>query len=220
METEFIYWRHILPVGIKVEEITGREDKEGKVWRAMALQVYKENGRDGYRDVTHLESGAPMVVDSSDYRISVTHTGRLLAIATLPKTPEVNLEEFAPRAAMGIDAESKDRKQTVKVREKYLTEEEMAMVPEDDVLKNVVAWTVKEALYKAALDPGIDYREGLKILSLPDPENGTIGTAQLVRTDGNTYDMELYSYISDDQWCITVAYSPKCAKFAVGKKAK
>ena len=119
MEKDFIYWRHHTPIGVKVEEISGGADRSGAVWRAMALQVWKENGRDGYRDLDHTEQGAPLLYAEHN-RISLTHTQGLLAVATLPPTPECPLEVFAERTALGIDAERADRAQTLKVRERYL----------------------------------------------------------------------------------------------------
>ena len=108
METDFIYWRHLTPVGIKVEEITGREDKSGLVWLDMARQIYCENGRDGvFRAVLHLDSGVPLL-DGEQTRISVTHTDGLLAVASLPKTPEADLREFSLRTSLGIDAERRE----------------------------------------------------------------------------------------------------------------
>lgn len=41
METEFIYWRHPSLPGIKVEEVSGGEDRQGNVWLEMARQDRK-----------------------------------------------------------------------------------------------------------------------------------------------------------------------------------
>ena len=46
METNFIYERMRTPIGVKVELVTGSEQREGRVWRLMAAQVYAENGRE------------------------------------------------------------------------------------------------------------------------------------------------------------------------------
>lgn len=166
METEFIYWRHPTPVGIKVEEISGMENKSGKLWRDMAMQIYCENGVDGFREIGHFANGAPFLFGLTS-RISVTHTAHLLAVATLPKTPEANLSQFAPRTAMGIDAERLDREQVLRVRDKFLSDEEKAIVSEDSLEANIIAWTSKEALYKAAMTEGLDFRNDITIKSLP-----------------------------------------------------
>ena len=223
METEFIYWPHHTPVGIKVEEVSGMDTKSGKVWIEMAKQIYCEHGKDNYRDLGHFANGAPFVFGSPS-RISMTHADHLLAVATLPKTPEADLSKFNPRTAMGIDAERLDRSQVVKVRDKFLSDAEKELVPEDDLEKNIIAWTCKEAIYKAGMTEGVDFKEGITIERLPDidrqmnlpgapaPVLGK-GTILLTTEKGTSrHDIELYSYQSDD-YCVTLAYSPKCAKF-------
>lgn len=212
METEFIYWRHPIPVGIKVEEVSGCEQKHGEVWRTMAMQIYCENGRDGYREVGHLPNGAPLL-HNEETRISITHTGHLLVVASLPKTPEANLSEFSVRTAMGVDAEHCDRSQVLKVRERFLSPQELTMIASDDIAANVIAWTAKEALYKAAFVPGIDIREGLRLLKLPTREDPA-GLAEIVRSPEEApHPMELYTYTSENCF-VTIAYSPMCAKYS------
>lgn len=212
METEFIYWRHLTPVGIRVEEVCGGEDRTGAVWRALAGQVYRENGRNGYREVGHRESGAPYI-EGGEERISVTHTTGLLAVASLPRTPEADLEQFSTRTALGIDAERWDREKVCSLRERFLSEEELALVPEGDVKAGILAWTAKEALYKAALTPGLDFRRDIRIISLPDSETGALGKAWIKPgKESEEVEMDLYAYTSEGS-CVTLAYSPKCAKY-------
>lgn len=234
METDFIYWRHDTPVGIRIEEVCGAEDRKGKVWLMMARQVYCENGRESYRVIGHFDSGAPYL-DGSDARISIAHTEGLLVVASLPRTPEAPLETFSPRAALGVDVERLDRSQACRVRERFLSPDEQSLVAPDDVEGNVLAWTCKEALLKAGLNPGVDIRHDLIIHTLPDPRTGATGRGAIVLNDTPDFtsdkkspaadlksptggirkrieDMELYSYISEG--CIvTLAYSPRCSKF-------
>lgn len=270
MEDEFIYWHHNTPVGIKVEEISGMESKSGRIWEAMAKQIYCENGRDGYRDIGHFANGAPFLFGQLT-RISLTHTDHLLAVATLPKTPEANLANFAPRTALGIDAERNDRQQVLKVRDRFLSDEEKELVPADDLEANIIAWTAKEALYKAGMTEGLDLRTdivirqfpkldrkmnlpgaaapilGKAILRLPTPKPTTSPNDETISSGGDTkdatissatdakdvtapsgevtkhsdnakidYEMELYTYLSEgenENYIVTIAYSPKCAKF-------
>ncbi len=231
MDDELIYWNHPTPIGIRVEEVSGMSDKGGRLWREMALQIYCENGRDGYREIGHYANGAPFLF-GQPMRISLTHTDHLLAIAQLPKTPEADLSVFSSRTALGIDAEKLTRAQVIKVRNKFLTDHELQMIPEDDIEKNIIAWTSKEALYKAALTEGLDFKNNLIIESLPVidrdmniPGSGApiIGSAKILFPENkvpslegaetlNEVEMKLYSYLSDG-YCITLAYSPKCAKF-------
>ncbi len=222
METEFIYWRHHTLPGIKVEEVCGGEDRSLKLWIEMAYQVYSENGKEGYRELGHFRNGAPFLVGETG-RISITHTGRFLAVATLPDTPEVDLSVFSERAALGIDAERVDREQTLRVREKFLSDDEQQMIDKDDVKKNVMAWTAKEALYKAAMQDGLDFKNDIRILSLPKigpavpvydkNEFDPIRTGEaVVKIEDKEYPFVLYTYESEGN-IVTLAYSPRCAKF-------
>lgn len=241
MEDEFIYWPHPTPVGIRVEEVSGMESKSGRLWEVMARQIYCENGRDGFREIGHFPDGAPFIFGVPS-RISITHTDHLYAVATLPKTPEADLARFSQRTALGIDAEPLEREQVKRVRERFLSEEEFHLAPPDDLESLIIAWTAKEALYKAALTPGLDLRHDIRLISLPQIDRKmnipgapapVIGNAIISIPDPDftddpdspssskkprkEYEMELYSYESEGKslrYCITLAYSPKCAKFS------
>lgn len=163
---EFIYWRHPTIPGIKVEEISGGEHYSGALWLEMARQVYCENGKDQYREIGHFQNGAPFLY-GDESRISITHCDGLLAVATLPPTPEVELGIYSDRAALGIDAERADRTQILRIRDRFLNEEELDMAAADDVAANIQLWTIKEAAYKACLTDGLDFRRDILIRKLP-----------------------------------------------------
>lgn len=210
MEQEFIYWRHHTPAGIKIEEISGAEYKNPKVWLTMAYQIYCEQGKDGYRDIGHFPNGAPFLFNEAS-RISISHTHGMLVVATLPRTPEATLSQFSQRTAMGVDVEKADRKQVIKVNPRILSPGELKMVGED-LEKNILAWTSKEALYKAAFCEGLDMRDDISIEKLPFVDSEDFGKAYIRFPDGNKEEFNLYSYNSDG-YIITLAFSPKCAKF-------
>lgn len=233
MEEEFIYWRHPSLPGIKVEEVTGGDRYAGSTWLDMAYQIYSENGKESYREIGHFSNGAPFLYNSNA-RISISHCKGLLAVATLPETPEVTLNEYSDRAAMGIDAERRDRKQAAKLRERFLSIAELDMIPADDVEANVMAWTIKEAVYKAGFSSGVDFRSQIMIEKLPKlgpavpvydlkefDYDGSgrgftedyYGRAMLETSDGEKHPFVLYSYLSDD-FLITIAYSPRSARFS------
>lgn len=218
---EFVTWVHKTLVGVKVNEVFGMDSKSGKVWRELALQIYSEENEGDYRVIEHFENGVPFL-DGYPGRISVTHTNHLLAVASLPKTPEVSLEKFSPRTAMGIDAESLNRQQVLNVRTKFLSDEELKLIPENNLEANILAWTAKEALYKAALCESIDYKEGLCIKTLPrllkDPIKGGIkdlGEGEIKFPDATGLlhqSMKLFAY--ESYGCaVTIAVSPQSAKF-------
>lgn len=211
-DNDFIYWRHILPCGVKLEEISGGEagERGAAAWRALAYQVWAENGAEGFRYVDHTDSGAPLL-EGSQSRISISHTKGMLVVATLPRTPECDLATFHTRTALGVDTERADREKTIAVRDKFLSQREQELVDPESVAANVTAWTAKEALYKAALMPGIDFRNNLRIIRMPEID-GKEGEALITGADGRNIEMNLASSLSDG-FIITVAYSPKCAKF-------
>ncbi|MCH5239520.1 MAG: 4'-phosphopantetheinyl transferase superfamily protein [Muribaculaceae bacterium] len=220
-QDEFVTWHHKTPVGIKVDEVFGMDSKSGKVWEEMARQIFAEQGVPDYRVICHFADGAPYI-EGYPGRISLTHTNHFFAVAILPKTPEIKLDSFNPRAAMGIDAEPLSRDQVLKVRNKFLSETEQIMIPEDDVPMNILAWTAKEALYKAALCTGLNLIENIKLIKLPsiddNPETNkviSLGDALLTfPSDLNipSQEMKIYSYVSYG-CCVSIAFSPKCAKF-------
>lgn len=218
---EFVTWHHKTYVGIKIDEVFGMDSKTGRVWESLAKQIYSEQGGEYYPVIEHFENGVPYL-EGYPGRISVTHSAHLLVVAALPKTPEVNLEEFNLRSAMGVDAESLQREQVLKIRHKFLSEDELKMIPEDDVRLNVLAWTAKEALYKATLGNAKDFCREIKIHKLPviqkDPLKGSeevLGLAYVTLTDKNPEEpipMKLYSY--ESYGCaVTLAFSPKCARY-------
>ena len=192
----------------------------------MAYQLYCENGKEAFREIGHFHNGAPFLF-GEESRISISHADHFLVVATLPSTPEVDLSEFSRRAAMGIDAERADRCQVLNVRQRFLSDKELAMIPEEDVMANVMAWTAKEACYKALLCDGIDFRKDIVIEKMPGispavpiydkkefPE--IVYGKAMCRRNGEEVELTLFSYESEGH-VVTLAYSPQCAKFAKGK---
>lgn len=220
MEKELIYWRHYTPVGIKIEEISGAEDKSRKLWIEMARQLYCENGKDDFRIIGHFSNGAPYLYGELS-RISISHTDHFMVVASLPKTPEASLGQFCERTALGVDVEKWSRLQVINVRDKFLSMDEAVAIPADDVRSNIIAWTAKEALYKAAMTPGVDFRNDIIIESLPQPSSPVLlpegqtpgcGKAYIKFPSGEQIQMQLYCYDSEN-CCVMLAFSPKCAKF-------
>ena len=166
MMDQYIYWRHPTVPGIKVEEVSGAEGMKNTIWLQGALQVYCENGKDDYREIGHFRNGAPFLY-GGDERISITHCRGLLAVATLAPTPDIDLSTFNEKTALGIDAEPADRRQVLDIRQRFLSEEELKAVPADDLQANILAWTSKEAAYKARLKEGLDFRKDIKISRFP-----------------------------------------------------
>ncbi len=106
--------------------------------------------------VARQPSGAPYLVGSELF-VSVSHSRRLVAVALSANGPiGVDVEEYRP--------------QLKRVAPRVLSEPELTVYAgsTDALLR---AWTLKEALYKAALTPGLDFRSDI---SLPlDPDDTT-----------------------------------------------
>lgn len=218
---EFVTWSHKTPLGVKVSEVFGMDSKTGKVWLELARQIFCEQGDQAYRVIEHFENGAPFI-EGYPGRISITHTTHFFAVASLPKTPEVNLSEFKPRSALGIDAEPIDRQQVIKIRDRFLNDTEKDLINKEDIKSNIQAWTIKEAMYKCALTPGLDFRTNLVIKNIPpidsNPENknfNEFGEGEIIFPESLNMPSQkllLYSYISYG-CCISLALSPKSAKY-------
>lgn len=208
-EQDLTYWRHRTPIGVKIEEISGgARYSSARLWELMARQVWSENGRDGdYRAIDHAENGAPLLQDS-DERISVSHTRGMFVVATLPPTPEADLEQFSLRTAMGVDTERCGRTVNDAVRQRVFSAKEQELIPAD---KSLLGWVCKEALYKAVLGGANSWTDDYSILRLPDPDKETTGEAEVTLPSGKE-PFILYAWRSGD-FIIAIAISPRCATY-------
>ena len=123
---------------IKALESRGRQAERA----AVAELVREALGEDVTID--HRSDGSP-TVDVPGMVISVSHCATCAAIA-LSDRP------------VGIDVET-DRSQLARVAPRVLSPAELACY--SDRLQ--AAWTLKEALYKAALTPGLDFRRDIQL---------------------------------------------------------
>lgn len=98
--------------------------------------------------IAHDEHGAPHLPGRACH-ISISHSRTHLAAALCADSP------------VGIDIET-DRPQLRAVGRRVLSEAEMEAYGRDP-LGLLRAWTLKEALYKAALTPGIDFRRDIRL---------------------------------------------------------
>lgn len=98
--------------------------------------------------IRHNADGAPSV-EGSDEAISISHSRTHIAIA------------IGGEAPLGIDIET-PRAQLRAVAPRVLSAAELDAygTTPDGLLR---AWTLKEALYKAALTPGLDFRRDIRL---------------------------------------------------------
>lgn len=191
MDDLITYMRHTPVAGIDVEELGGGAPYSDRLWLMMARQVWSEHDYNGVeRWLDHLPSGAPYL-DDADLRISISHTRGLMVVATMPGFGS-DLTRFDPKCALGIDVERIDRAKVLEVRNRFLNEQELSAVDATDVEANVVAWTCKEALYKAALSRGLDWRTDYTIERLPTPGHPGIGRVNF--NSDNHIELALHTY--------------------------
>ncbi|MGM9862418.1 MAG: 4'-phosphopantetheinyl transferase superfamily protein [Muribaculaceae bacterium] len=123
-------------------------DRRCRERRAVAAVLRHIFGSDTV--IAHTAQGAPSLPQHPQLQISISHCRSLCAVA-LADGP----------AQIGIDIEEA-RPQLERVAPRVLSAAEMDIyAPVSDGL--LQAWTLKEALYKAALTPGLDFRADIDI---------------------------------------------------------
>ncbi len=98
----------------------------------------------------HDANGAPLI-NIHGISISISHTAGWLCMAF------TNSHRY-----MGIDIEAFN-KRVLNVRQKFLNDYELAWIPSEDITANMLAWTAKEAIYKANLTPGTSLAGGINL---------------------------------------------------------
>ena len=132
----------VAPVVMAGDDET-RRDAERRTVAALVREAFGAGAA-----ISHDASGAPRLSDS-DISLSVSHSRNYACIA------------FSRRRAVGVDIEE-PRDQLRRVAPRVLSDEEMSVYSCSDSLL-LRAWTLKEALYKAALTPGLDFRADIRL---------------------------------------------------------
>lgn len=223
--SDFLYEREVTPCGIAIEEIYGAEEKSAKVWKLFAMQIFSEAEGD-YRSIEHYENGAPYL-DGIPQRISVSHTSHCLVVASLPKTPDIELSSVNPRTSLGIDIEKADRAQVLKIKDRFLSISEKSLLPEiadiekateEDIKQYILAWTCKEAIYKAGMGISPDWKEDYRIAALPKIASDISSTTSdkygkgFVNLPKGELAMSMSSWEFEGH-IVTLAFSDKIARF-------
>lgn len=114
---------------------------------AERLLLHRITGR--YSPVTHNADRAPSV-EGLDAHVSIAHSRQWLCIA-VSSNP------------IGIDIESHGR-HLAAVRQGFLNDAEQQWIAETDAMPLLVAWTAKEAMFKAvSVRQGLHYRDHLRL---------------------------------------------------------
>lgn len=141
----------------KIDRGDGEEPRREAERRVTASLISYALG-DGVT-LTHLPSGAPCL-EGCDMSISISHSTHYAAIA------------LAQARQIGIDIEE-PRAQLRKVAPRVLSELELEAYSTSGSLL-LQAWTLKEALYKAALTPGLDFRRDINLPLPPSSPRATV----------------------------------------------
>lgn len=169
--------------------VSARHDSVAE--RAAVHELMREAFPDVDPVLSHAPSGAPLLLYPEGYVLSVTHSRRMVAIAVA-----------AAGVRIGIDTDTPDRHmQLARIAPRFLSPaqmEEWGAAPAPALL---VAWCVKEALYKAALTPGLS----LHSIPLPSVDFISEHTAS-VALAGSAYTIRLLP-VSPDAGPLALAVS-------------
>ncbi len=110
--------------------------------------------------IVHAPSGRPLLENADGLHISISHSADYVAVV------------FGPIEGIGIDVEQ-PRTQLARVAPRVLSGAEMAVYGRSESLL-LRAWTLKEALYKAALTEGVDFRRDIVLPLSPDDTRATV----------------------------------------------
>ncbi len=152
--------KHLILAGtdVYVTPFTAEEEEAGQLTaQKMAVRRLLINAFGKDAELRHHADGAPYIEGCGRW-ISLSHCRGYAALAT------------GGSARIGVDIET-PRATLRRVTRKYLSDEEMRFtVTDTDLLR---AWTIKEALYKAAGIVGVDFARGVT-LPLPGESTGKV----------------------------------------------
>ena len=137
------------------ENVHSRREAEKKGAQYLLKQLFPEEEI----KLLYHANGKPYA-ENKNCGISISHSHHLLAILVDQKSHHT-----------GLDVEL-IRDKVLKIRSKFLSEKEMEHVPEQNVIMHLMAWCVKETIYKIYAEGMLDFREN--IIIEPFQENSEI----------------------------------------------
>lgn len=146
---------HVIIAPIDRTESDRRSERERLIVNRIISTYISPEAR-----LAHAPSGRPLLENADGLHISISHSADYVAVV------------FGPIEGIGIDVEQ-PRTQLVRVAPRVLSAAEMVVYgcSESLLLK---AWTLKEALYKAALTEGVDFRRNIALPLSPDDSRATV----------------------------------------------
>lgn len=134
--------------GIAADDLVELPEKRQREKAAERLLLYHAMGCPV--TLSHDPQGAPSVTGLA-INVSITHTPHLVAVA-------INEQQV-----VGLDAEQMDRRQVLRVRDKFLNDNEKRFISADHLPAHIIAWTAKEAIIKAERDSSLDWTDGITL---------------------------------------------------------
>jgi len=154
-ELEILYFdtfQHLAPIS------EFRNDRRKREWLAVRLLIAKLAGTDF--TIQYSVEGKPIFLHSEYKYISISHSEQYAAVY-LHKSQNI-----------GIDIESLNRK-FLAIEKKYLSDIELQHVKAHETLP-AIYWCCKEAIFKFADKPGVDFREHIEIEYFDPMKTSTI----------------------------------------------
>lgn len=163
-------------LGIDTSRSNGvKSERRAKEILAEYILIQHIFGNDA--QLAHTDEGKPYI-EGANHCISISHSEDAIAIAT------------NETCVIGIDLE-KPSEQILRVRQKFLNDNEQGFIHKDDLRMSLMAWTAKEAIYKAASTKGINFKEDIRLKDFSDTDNATYEGYFML--DGTVTTYELHS---------------------------
>ena len=101
--------------------------------------------------ISYSKTGKPIL--SNGKEMSISHSGDIIALA------------ITSNQLCGIDVQELSDK-TIKLRQKFLSEDEMTLINEDSLIENCLAWSSKETLFKMVDEENMPFKTCFKIKAI------------------------------------------------------
>lgn len=154
-----------------------------QVERAVELLLLTDIFGDGVV-LRHNSEGAPSVDNGA--HISISHTRGLVCVAVDMDKP------------IGIDVEYKSDR-VVRVRSKFLDDDESRRIGADDVDMNLAVWTAKEAMYKLLSKPGVSLQDNLHVADVRFGKDRVAEYSGYADHGGEVVKIKLVTHVTDTE---------------------
>jgi 4'-phosphopantetheinyl transferase EntD len=128
------------------------------------------------KDILYNSVGAPFLQDMPHTHISISHTKGMVGLAVSDREVGMDLEPVRDLAK--------------RIHFKFVNEEELKILSNEDEVQMCQAWSAKEVLYKLAERKQIDFKKEMNIVSLVSNEHWK---GRILKKDGwKEYDLKFF----------------------------